>query len=157
MVLTLANYSCLEQWKRLLGVLLTCRSALADVTPYFVEFVKVLRLQLRHVEDVDGGLFELRDENSSSWLRSLWRHFRAYVVDEAFGEDAAAREKGQNLRRETDALQRMLEEKYGWQNEKDILRRGMVELEDGERVELSMKGVDEDEETGEYAPVVVDT
>jgi len=51
----------------------------------------------------------------------------------------------------------MLEEKYGWQNEKDILRRGMVELEDGERVELSMKGVDEDEETGEYAPVVVDT
>jgi A1 cistron-splicing factor AAR2 len=33
----------------------------------------------------------------------------------------------------------------------------MVELEDGERVELSMTGADEDEERGEFAPQVVET
>jgi len=32
-----------------------------------------------------------------------------------------------------------------------------LELEDGERIEVSMQGVDEDEEKGEYAPLIVDT
>lgn len=153
MVLTLANYSCLEQWKRLLGVFFTCRSALAEVEAYFVEVVKELEMQVRHVEDVEGGLFELREESGSSWLRSLWGRFRG-LVDEALDKDTG---KGKALSRETDALQVFLEERYGWQSERDILRRGMLDLEDGDRVEVSMQGVDEDEETGEYAPVVVDS
>ncbi len=150
MTLTLANYSCFEQWKRLLSVVFTCRAALDEVEGYFVEMLKVLRLQVRHVEDVEGGLFDLRDENASSWLRALWARFRA-VVDEA--------EKGERdeLKKEVADLEKLFEEKYGWQSDRDILKRGMLELEDGERVEVTMPGVDEDEETGEYAPVVIET
>merc|ERR1711939_102481 len=69
MVLTLANYSCLEQWKRLLSVLLTCQAALDEVQGYFVEVVKVLAMQVRHFDDVEGGMFEMRDEGGSAWLR----------------------------------------------------------------------------------------
>ncbi|EXJ92877.1 hypothetical protein A1O3_01431 [Capronia epimyces CBS 606.96] len=153
MVLTLANYSCLEQWKRLLSVLLTSQSALLEVEAYFVEVVKILSIQLRHVDDVEGGLFELRDENASAWLRMLWGRFRG-LVDEAYADE---KEKGKALRKEVDALQKFLQGRYSWQNERDILRRGMVQLEDGESVELAMQGADEDEETGEYAPLVVET
>jgi len=153
MVLTLANYSCLEQWKRLLTVMFTCRTALIEIEAYFVEVVKVLRMQARHIEDVDGGLFEMRDESASSWLRSVWGKFRA-LVDETFTEDTSG---GQALRTEIEALQKFFEEKYGWQSERDTLRRGMLELEDGERIEVSMQGVDEDEEKGEYAPLIVDS
>ncbi|KAI1627196.1 A1 cistron-splicing factor [Exophiala viscosa] len=153
MVLTLANYSCLEQWKRLLTVMFTCRTALIEIEAYFVEAVKVLRMQARHIEDVDGGLFEMRDESASSWLRSVWGKFRA-LVDETFTEDTSG---GQALKAEIEALQKFFEEKYGWQSERDTLRRGMLELEDGERIEVSMQGVDEDEEKGEYAPLIVDT
>jgi A1 cistron-splicing factor AAR2 len=32
----------------------------------------------------------------------------------------------------------------------------MLELEDGERVEMEVPGFDADDESGEYAPVVVD-
>ncbi|KIX02815.1 uncharacterized protein Z518_08758 [Rhinocladiella mackenziei CBS 650.93] len=161
MVLTLANYSCLEQWKRLLKVFLTCQNALREAEAYFVQVVKVLRLQVWHVEDVEGGLFEMRDEGGSAWLRALWGRFRD-LVDEVFGdgngeEKGAVAAAGQSLRREVDALQKLFEDRYGWQSERDILRRGLLELEDGERVEVSMLGVDEDEETGEYAPVVVET
>ncbi|EXJ68799.1 uncharacterized protein A1O5_07730 [Cladophialophora psammophila CBS 110553] len=150
MVLTLANYSCFEQWKRLLTVLFTCRTALDETEAYFVQAVRVLRLQIKHVDDVEGGLFELRDESASAWLRTLWARFRGLVDDS---------EKGlrESLKREVDVLQRLFEEKYGWQSERDMLRRGMLELEDGERVEVTMPGVDEDEETGEYAPVIVET
>ncbi|OAP60233.1 hypothetical protein AYL99_05235 [Fonsecaea erecta] len=150
MVLTLANYSCLEQWKRLLSVFLTCRTALDEVEGYFVEMVKVLRLQIQHVDDVEGGLFEMRDESGSAWLRTLWARFRSVVDD---GEEG----QRESLKREVGALEKLFEEKYGWQSERDILRRGMLELEDGERVEVTMHGVDEDEETGEYAPVIVET
>ena len=37
-----------------------------------------------------------------------------------------------------------------------MLKRGMVQLEDGEQVELTMEGADEEDEMGEYAPTVVD-
>lgn len=153
MVLTLANYSCLEQWKRLLSVLLTCRTALDEVEGYFVQVLKVLRLQLRHVDDVEGGLFDLRDENASAWLRSLWARFRSVAEDEEVDKG----KKRQNLRKEVAGLQKFLEDRFGWPSEKDVLKRGMLELEDGEQVEVTMSGVDEDEETGEYAPVIVET
>lgn len=151
MVLTLANYSCLEQWKRLLGVFFTCYDALREVEAYFLQIVRVLREQMRRVEDVEGGLFELRDEIASAWLRSNWARFRGNV-EEVFGEG-----HGEVLKGEVEALQRFFEDRYGWVSERDRLRRGMLELEDGETLEVSVAGVDEDEETGEYAPVVVET
>ncbi|ETI22808.1 hypothetical protein G647_06884 [Cladophialophora carrionii CBS 160.54] len=150
MVLTLANYSCLEQWKRLLSVFFTCQTGLDEVEEYFVQMLKVLRLQVTHVEDVEGGLFDLKDENASSWLRSLWARFRSVVDEAAEGER-------EMLKKEVADLQKLFEDKYGWQSERDLLRRGMLELEDGERIEVTMPGVDEDEETGEYAPVIVET
>ncbi|KAK5458457.1 hypothetical protein LTS15_004539 [Exophiala xenobiotica] len=165
MILTLANYSCLEQWKRLLNVLLTCQAALDEVQGFFVEVVRVLAMQVRHFDDVEGGMFEMRDEGGSAWLRSVWGRFRG-VVEDAFSkgkDETEGKETGtskvgeQGLMKEVENLQRLFEEKYGWTSEKDVLRRGMLELEDGERIEVSMAGVDEDEETGEYAPLIVDT
>lgn len=161
MVLTLANYSCLEQWKRILVVFFTCREALGDVEPYFVQMVGVLGEQMRRVEDVEGGLFELRDEVSSAWLRRYWARFRATVDDGigggGGGGSSGGGRGGQQLRREVEKVQKFFEDRYGWASEKDRLRRGMLVLEDGEMVEVSLAGVDEDEETGEYAPVVVET
>lgn len=161
MVLCLANYSCLEQWKRILSVLFTCRSALLEVEGYFVEVIKVVRLQLGRVEDVEGGLFELADEMSSRWLRQLLRTFRTNV-DEVFSdatEDGKGKgaEKGKQLKEALAELERWLREHYGWEDEGNLLRRGMVQLEDGEMVELRMVGADEEDETGEYAPTVVET
>jgi A1 cistron-splicing factor AAR2 len=150
MVLTLANYSCLEQWKRLWTVIFTCQQVIDELERFFVDAVKVLHLQIKHVEDVEGGLFDLRDEHASSWLRSLWAQFRAEVDRRDEGQVRA-------LKAEVNVLQKLFEDKYGWQSEKDMLRRGMLELEDGEQVEVTLNGVDEDEETGEYAPVIVET
>lgn len=173
MVLCLANYSCLEQWKRILSVLFTCRTALLEAETYFVEAIRIFRNQLSRVEDVEGGLFELADEASSAWLRKLLKTFRLNV-DEVYADadDDAAAEKssenenakateedkkvGKQLTAELDRLEVWLREQYGWEDEKNVLRKGMIQLEDGEMVELQHDDLDEDEETGEYAPVVVD-
>jgi A1 cistron-splicing factor AAR2 len=146
MVLTLANYSCLEQWKRILGVVLTCRKAVGEVEEFFVEVLQLLRLQLRHCEDVEGGLFEF-EVGGGGWLRGLLRGFKAVI------EEVGSRK----LAEEMSEIEDLMREVYGWEVESAMLRRGVVELEDGERAELSMEGADEEDEMGEYAPVYVDT
>ncbi|RMZ91114.1 hypothetical protein DV736_g1643, partial [Chaetothyriales sp. CBS 134916] len=149
MVMVLANYSCLEQWKRILSVIFTCQAALSEIEAFFVEVLKLLRLQMDHVEDVDGGLFELREESSSSWLRLLIRKFRGNV--EEYTKEAGP------LWKELDSFEAFMKDHYNWESGRDWLKRGMIELEDGDKVELTVDGADEDEETGEYAPVIVET
>ncbi|KAL1992209.1 hypothetical protein VTN49DRAFT_4241 [Thermomyces lanuginosus] len=151
MVLTLMNYSCLEQWKRLLSLILTCRKAIVEREAFFVDVLRLLRLQLGHCDDVEGGVFEMDAEDASKLLRKLLMDFRR-SVDEITGDNAQSA-----VRREMDTLEKYVQKRFDWELRKEaILRRGMVQLEDGEQVELTMEGADEDEETGEYAPVVVE-
>lgn len=149
MVLTLANWSCLEQWKRILGVLLSCRQAVREVEEYFVAVIKLLGLQLKHCQDVEGGLFDFKEEGAN-WLKGLLVQFRGNV------EDVFGLEDGKDLKAELKKVEDDLRDEYGWEGGKNIVRRGMLELEDGERVDMDMNGADEEDETGEYAPVVVD-
>lgn len=149
MVVILANWSCLEGWKRILGLVFTCRDALNEVEAWFVEVVKVLKAQLERVGDVEGGVFELREEAASGWLRELLRRFRGNVEDML--------DEGSKLETELQGLEAMMRDTYGWEMGKTVLRRGMVQLEDGEMVEMSLEGADEDEEKGDWAPVVVET
>lgn len=146
MVLTLANYSCLEQWKRLLTVAMTCKEALGEIEGYFVEVLDILSLQLKHADDVEGGLFELRDEVGSAWLRALIERFSENVKESG----------GTQLNRAREEFEKEMKENFDWEGKGSVVRRGMLEMEDGERVEVAMDGVDEDEEKGEYAPVVVE-
>lgn len=158
MILTLMNYSCLEQWKRLLALILTCRSAIRERASFFAEVLHLLRLQLRHSDDVDGGLFEMNGDYDGNFLRRLLTEFRQSIhqLDEEqllqTQSDAGAR-----VLAEMNALEQWVRAEYGWELRKDsIMRRGMLQLEDGEQVEMEMSGADEDDETGEYAPVIVD-
>jgi A1 cistron-splicing factor AAR2 len=57
---------------------------------------------------------------------------------------------------ELEDLQDYMQEEFGWQPEGSYLKRGMLELEDGERVEMEVNGADADDELGDYAPTVVD-
>ncbi|KUL84016.1 hypothetical protein ZTR_07146 [Talaromyces verruculosus] len=148
MILTLMNYSCLEQWKRLLSLILTCRTAIREREPFFKDVLQLLRLQLRHCEDVDGGLFEMDGDYDGNFLRKLLTELRQ-TIHQLQGADT--------VRSEMNALEQWVRTEYGWELRKDsIMRRGMLQLEDGEQVEMEMSGADEDDETGEYAPVIVD-
>ena len=147
-VLTLANWSCLQQWKRVLGLLLRCRKAVGEIEGYFVEVLRVLRLQMECCEAVEGGLFEFKEEGSTGWLRSLLSGFKE-------GVDQVHEGKGP-LGEEIEKLEVFMKETYGWEVSRNILKRGLLDLEDGERVEMDMNSADEEDETGDYAPVIVD-
>ncbi|KAF2663692.1 hypothetical protein BT63DRAFT_109905 [Microthyrium microscopicum] len=148
MVLTLANYSCLEQWKRLIKLLFTSQSAVADRAELYVSAIRLLKLQLQHCQDVEGGLFDLSDDGAG-FLKQLLRKFKKSLSDEeGMGKS--------DVMDELDELGSYLRESYGWDLEDNFARRGMMTLEDGERVEVTLTGYEEEDESGEYAPTVVD-
>jgi len=60
------------------------------------------------------------------------------------------------VRKELQTLDDEMKELYEWDLKGEVLKRGMLELEDGEMVEMEMNDAGEEDETGEYAPVVVD-
>ncbi|EEH38972.1 AAR2 family protein [Paracoccidioides lutzii Pb01] len=154
MVLTLMNFSCLEQWKRLLGLLLTCRTAVREREAFFVRVLRLLRCQLRHFDDVEGGLFEMDGDDGGALLRKLLMRFSKTVQDIA--EEQGGGVVGM-VRRELVLLEDWVKREYDWEiRQGRTVRRGMMQLEDGENVELEVKGTEEDEEIGEYAPVIVD-
>ncbi|KAN0076538.1 A1 cistron-splicing factor [Elaphomyces granulatus] len=150
MVLTLMNYSCLQQWKRLLSLTLTCRAAIRSRERFFADVLRLLMLQLKHSTDVEGGLFELDNDDGAAFLIQLLTCFRR-SLDE-IQDDAALTVKSQ-----MEELETWVQKEFGWGfRREDIVRRGMLELEDGEQIEVQISGADEEDETGEYAPVVVD-
>lgn len=149
MVLTVANYSCLEEWKRCVGLVLTCKRAVREKQEWFATFLVLLRRQMERCEDVEGGLFDLSDEGGA-YLKRLLKGFKmtlGHVLGMAEGED---------IREEMEALEAFLKREYGWELGDEFVRRGMLELEDGEQVEMEMEEMDGEDERGEYAPVVVE-
>lgn len=151
MVLTMMNFSCLQQWKRLLELILTCRRAIVDREEFMSEVVRLLLRQLKRCDDVEGGLFEIDGDEGGAFLRNLLTKLRR-SVDEAVENGA-----GSTVKTELDKMEAWVKEEYDWELKREsIVRRGMLQLEDGEEVEMEMDDNDEDEETGEYAPLVVD-
>ena len=148
MVLTLNNNSCLEQWKRLLTVLFTCRQAIKERPNMFTELLGILKLQLSHCADMEASMFDVH-ELGGGFLKPLLRRFRK-ALDDFDGKWKA------DLVDEFDELQEFLQRQFGWELDDSFVRRGMLELEDGERVEMDVNDADEDDETGEYAPTVVE-
>lgn len=149
MVVTVANWSCLEEWKRILGLVFTCKRAVREREGWFAGFVGVVRRQMERCEDVEGGLFDMSDEGGA-FLKGLLKGFKrslGQVFDDGEGED---------VKEEMEALEGFLRREYRWELGDEFVRRGMLQLDDGEMVEMEMEEMEGEDERGEYAPVVVD-
>ena len=149
MVLTIANYSCLEEWKRCVELVLTCKKAIGEREEWFTSFLVVLRRQIERCEDVDEGMFEMGDAGGNllkGWLKGFKR-----TLGQVFGAD-----EGEDVKEEMEALEVVLKKMYGWELGDDFVRKGMMQLEDGEMVEMEVSDMHGEDEDGDYAPVVVD-
>ena len=151
MTLTLNNYSCFEQWRRILSLCLTCKSAVAERPHLFMKLLSTLRLQLERSTDAEGGLFDLSDE-AGNLLKDLLRKFRRNV------ESLEGSLEKQDVMDELDEVEEYLAKEHGWMFGGITVKKGLLDLEDGERVEVEVddaEGEEEDDE-GEFAPQIVE-
>jgi len=147
-LLTLNNNSCLEQWKRLLGLMLTCQEAIQTYPGVFTRFLATLKLQLEHNQDAEGGLFDMRDEGSTL-LKPLLKRFRQGLEQQSGSAKV-------DVMDELDELEDYLKAEHGWLLNEDYARHGMLQLEDGEEVMMDMNPEDDEDESGDYAPTMVE-
>jgi A1 cistron-splicing factor AAR2 len=147
MALILGNFSCLEQWKRILSLIFTCKRAVEQQPELFIEAIRTLKVQLQHSEDAEGGLLDFREDGAL--IKGLLRKFKK-GLEEISGEGKL------DVVEELDELQNFLKSEFDWEIDDSFLKKGLLELEDGEKVEMQISGYEEDEESGEYAPTVVD-
>ncbi|MCJ1438858.1 hypothetical protein MMC27_008248 [Xylographa pallens] len=164
-VLTLSNYSCFEQWKRIITLVLTSYHIISSQSSFFVAFLALLLCQLQHCNDVEGGMFEVGPESGSgegNLLRRLLVGFRKELQDmeglapperrETIDDRAVGLEDVKERMRQVETW---LQEEWRWDLSDSWVRRGMIELEDGETVEVEAAEMEGEDERGEYAPVVV--
>ncbi|KAI5806136.1 AAR2 protein-domain-containing protein [Geopyxis carbonaria] len=147
----LGNWAACEQWRRINGLFLGARSAAVDPTlsGVFCSFLAGLR---QMVEALAGGVVGdggfLGDED----LAGVEKGMRRFAT--ALREDGGAKGKVGNSVKDWVKWGR---ERMEWSiDTREVLRRGTVMTEEGDVVEVQEDGLEEEEESGEYAPVVVE-
>lgn len=165
LVVTVANFSCLEEWKRILGLVLTCSAAIRRHPAFFAMFLRLLHGQLQAADTcVEGGLLDLDNDGGElkkllgAFRRTLARVFTADAdADGGEGSDGDGDSSDMDeVSGEMKRLEGWLHQTYGWELGDWFVRRGGLVLEDGEVVEMEVEDLDGEDERGEYAPVVVD-
>ncbi|MCJ1320597.1 hypothetical protein MMC15_005937 [Xylographa vitiligo] len=165
-VLTLSNYSCLEQWKRIITLVLTSYDIISSQSSFFIAFLALLLCQLQHCNDVEGGVFEIGPESGIGEGKLLKRLLVGFKKELQEMEGLAALERRKTnghmsggievVKEKMQEIEMWLQDKWQWDLSDSWVRRGMLELEDGERVEVEMAEMEGEDERGEYAPVVVE-
>lgn len=161
MAVTLGCYSAMEQWRRLLGLTLTCKSAVfGERKGFFENLMDILLAQLGYVDEAFLAGFVGGGEGEDSWLAKLLRGFGKGLNEVLDDDTEQGKGKGKERQNETlemyKEIESLVKRKFDWVlDAKDVVRRGMIQTEEGEMVELEMAGLEEDDETGEYAPVIV--
>jgi len=165
--LTLSNPSSLAQYKRLLTLFLTSYSLTATCPALFTSLLTLLQTQLSSTSTTAeaGGLLDLSDEEDSSFFRDLLVRFRKNVGLLPRPSDGAGVESVETVLDALETCQEWCRRRFEWRfEEADVLGRiggatGMrdqygdeVGLEQGE----AMDEYDEEDERGEWAPVVLE-
>ncbi|KAF3064743.1 hypothetical protein GL218_01542 [Daldinia childiae] len=152
----LGNYSCLEQWWFYTTHLIFRCYALATAQPQLARrLIQTFHAQLvyndRHLE---GDVLEMMPSNARKLQRSLTTY--ASRLDEMFqalGDDVTP---DQHLVRDAFVdLEAWLNSRLGWDLRAEYLRAGSLMLEDGEMVSAEMSDFEDEDERGEFAPVMV--
>jgi A1 cistron-splicing factor AAR2 len=119
--------------------------------PLFVEFLAELRCMLEVLQAGEGPGFIGEDQLNE--VLGLLRRFGKMLREEE-EEDPS---KGAKVMREFERLKDWAGKRMDWVlDTREMLRRGMVMTEEGDMVEVEAEGLEEEEETGEYAPVIVE-
>lgn len=156
----LGNYAAGEQWRRIVALCLTCREAVvarggsgggSDGSALLVQVLAALRrmLEVLAAGEEHGFLGEEVLAEVARLLRGFGKMLREEETDDP--------SRGVEVRREFEHLKEWMARKMDCVlDTREMLRKGTVMTEEGDIVEVEAEGLDEEEETGEYAPVIVE-
>ncbi|KAL1311319.1 hypothetical protein AAFC00_001497 [Neodothiora populina] len=150
MILTLNNYSSLEQYRRLITLVLTCKALITTHPSFYTSFFSLLKLQFQHCDDTESASLLDFSEEDSTFLKPLLSKFKRVLEIDL----PSSTPNKQDVMDEFDALTDYLDETHGWSfssfslssssshhqhhsHNSTISRNGILTLEDGEEIDLN--------------------
>ncbi|KAI1808497.1 AAR2 protein-domain-containing protein [Daldinia bambusicola] len=161
----LGNYSCLEQWWFYCTRIVFRSYRLAVERPTLARrFLRTFHAQLAYNDRyLEGDVLEMMPSNARRLRRALTTY--ASRLDEMIPPSSSLGGDGgggddvtpdQHLVRDAFAdLEAWLRTRLGWDLREEYVRSGTLMLEDGEVVSAEVSDFEDEDERGEFAPVVV--
>jgi A1 cistron-splicing factor AAR2 len=153
--LVLTFKACLEHWVHIVKITFKAFRLILELPNFMVKLIKAVHTQLIYDDTaMEGSIFDHEDSLRSD-LKMILTIFKSRLNEMLLGQ-------GSSLTPEQSAVGKAFEEleswlwKWDWDLRGNYVRTGKVQLEDGEWVDAELRDFEDEDERGEWAPVVVD-
>ncbi|KAI9646880.1 hypothetical protein NHQ30_004880 [Ciborinia camelliae] len=153
--LVLGNLACMEQWGIIISKLFGAYRLSMDHPVFFCKVITAVHAQFMYDEEgFDTSIFD-HDSHLGDDLKIILTKFKSRLNEQLLSN-------GSNITREQEEVGKAFEDleswlwKWGWDLRGNYHRSGKFQLEDGEVIDVELKDFEDEDERGEYAPMIVD-
>jgi A1 cistron-splicing factor AAR2 len=153
--IVLGNITLMEQWGHEIKLLLKAFHLAMEQPALFRGIIKSIHAQLMYdEEEVDGSIFD-HDEYLQNDVKLALTVFKSRLEEQMSEVGESKTQEHAQLEKAFEELEAWLQ-KWDWELSGNYLRSGRIQLEDGEYVDAELKEMEDEDERGEYAPVIVE-
>jgi A1 cistron-splicing factor AAR2 len=150
----LGNMACQEQWAHSIKLLFKAFRLAMDMPLLIERVIKTIHTQLLYDEEcMEGSIFD-HDLRLQDELRVLLTVFKSRLNEQMLEVGAELSREQKGVVDAFAALETLLG-KWDWDLSGNYLRTGKIQLEDGEIVDADLQDFEDEDERGEFAPVIV--
>lgn len=153
--MVLGNLACMEQWVVILTKLFSAYRLAMDHPIFFRKVILATHAQFMYDEEgFESSIFD-HDTHLGDDLKIVLTKFKSRLNEQLLSNGPNITREQQDVGKAFEAFESWLW-KWGWDLRGNYLRSGKFQLEDGEMIDAELKDFEDEDERGEYAPVIVD-
>ncbi|TAQ85068.1 hypothetical protein B7494_g6630 [Chlorociboria aeruginascens] len=153
--MTLGNVACMEQWANIIKVIFKAFRLALEQPLFFLKVIQTFHAQLIFDDaGIEGSIMD-HDAALSDELKMILTVFKSRLNEQLLVKGADLTTDQEHVGKAFEELEAWLW-KWNWDLRGNYLRSGKIQLEDGEFVDAELKDFEQEDERGEYAPVMVD-
>ncbi|ESZ99349.1 hypothetical protein SBOR_0274 [Sclerotinia borealis F-4128] len=153
--MVLGNLACMEQWSIIVSKLFGAYRLSMDYPIFFRKVITAVHAQFMYDEEgFDTSIFD-HDSHLGDDLKMILTKFKSRLNEQLLSNGASITRDQEEVGKAFEAFESWLW-KWGWDLRGNYLRSGKFQLEDGEIIDAELKDFEDEDERGEYAPMIVD-
>ncbi|APA08207.1 hypothetical protein sscle_03g029770 [Sclerotinia sclerotiorum 1980 UF-70] len=153
--MVLGNLACMEQWGIIISKLFGAYRLSMDHPVFFRKVITAVHAQFMYDEEgFDTSIFD-HDSHLGDDLKIILTKFKSRLNEQLLSNGSKITPEQEEVGKAFEAFESWLW-KWGWDLRGNYLRSGKFQLEDGEMIDAELKDFEDEDERGEYAPMVVD-
>ncbi|QSZ36040.1 hypothetical protein DSL72_007164 [Monilinia vaccinii-corymbosi] len=151
----LGNLACMEQWGIIVSKLFGAYRLSMEHPVFFRKVITTVHAQFMYDEEgFETSIFD-HDSHLGDELKIILTKFKSRLNEQLLSNGTKITREQEEVGSAFEAFESWLW-KWGWDLRGNYLRSGKFQLEDGEMIDAELKDFEDEDERGEYAPMIVD-